>query len=298
MPSVIFIEPEYADAPMSDPNDDHPPARIAKGQDFVRSIYEIVTSNPGRWEKTLMIVTYDEHGGFFDHVPPPSLPATINGHQLATTGPRVPALLVSPHVGAGQVFSESLDHTSVLQLIADRFGKGGGYSDAVTKRQEAFGRIANALLPEARAGKAPAMPARKPRAGKAAAPLSPVPTAPDTPNAAAIDAVMRDLARDHPELINQPAWAQMRVYLETNEPPQPEHKEHIGDVDDLSAPKPLVPVGPWAQPVGWTSRSSPISTPGDAFTVRTSGSSGSASETMARACSTASPTLWAAAMAP
>jgi hypothetical protein len=59
-----------------------------------------------------------------------------------------------------------------------------------------------------------------------------VPTAPSTPNAAAIDAIMRDFAREHPELIDQPAWAQMRVYLETNSPPTPEHQEHSGDLDE------------------------------------------------------------------
>jgi phospholipase C len=233
MPSVIFIEPEYADAPMSDPNDAHPPAQIGKGQELVRAIYEAVTSNAERWGKTLMIITYDEHGGFFDHVPPLGVAATVNGTELATTGPRVPAILVSPHVGAGQVFSEPLDHTSVLQLIADRFGGGGSYSAAVTQRQSAFGRIANALLPEARPGRAPVMPPRKAGARRAATvPLSAVPTAPSTPNAAAIDAIMRDFAREHPELIDQPAWAQMRVYLETNSPPTPEHQEHSGDLDE------------------------------------------------------------------
>lgn len=226
---MIFIEPEYADAPMSDPNDDHPPAQIAKGQEFIRQIYEIVTSNKQRWQKTLMIITYDEHGGFFDHVTPPDLETKINGVTLKTMGPRVPALLVSPHVGAGQVFSEPLDHTSVLQLVADRFGN-GHYSTAVSQRQNALGRIQKALQPVPCTGTPPAMPPRLLPIGPK---LRAVPTAPDTPNAAAIDAVMRELATQHPELINQPGWRDMKRYLETNAPPLPLHSGNIGDESEL-----------------------------------------------------------------
>jgi phospholipase C len=227
MPSVVFIEPEYADAPMSDPNDDHPPAPIAKGQEFVRDIYDILTSNPERWQKTLMIVTYDEHGGFFDHVAPPAIETKIGNVTLATTGPRVPALLVSPHVGAGQVFSEPLDHTSFLQLLAERFTPGNSYSPAVDQRQATLGRLRNALLDEPRVGKAPAMSPRPPSAAPESL-IDRVPRAPDTPNATAIDAVVRDLAKEHPELISQPGWSEMKAYLETNAPPIPEHGDNIG----------------------------------------------------------------------
>jgi phospholipase C len=233
MPSVIFIEPEYADAPMSTPNDDHPPAPISRGQDFVREIYTILTSNKERWSSTLMIVTYDEHGGFFDHVPPPKVETEVAGVTLKNLGPRVPALLVSQHVAAGQVFSEPLDHTSVLQLLAERFGEGAPYSAAVARRQAHLGRISSALLAEPRKGKSPSMPPRPRKLGAAPPPVPSVPTAPDTPNAAAIDAIMRELAREHPELLNQPAWGEMKVYLETNTPPTPRHRDSLGDADEL-----------------------------------------------------------------
>lgn len=229
LPSLIFIEPEYADAPMSNPNDDHPPAPVSKGQDFIREIYEIVSSNEARWRRTLMIVTYDEHGGFFDHVEPPECDTVIGQVTFRTLGPRVPALLVSPHVGAGEVFSEQLDHTSVLQLIADRFGNGTGYSDAVSARQAQMGRIANALLDEPRAGRAPAFPTSSRAAAPRVLTVPEAPTAPQTPNAAAIDAVMRDMAAEHPELLAQPGWSEMRTYLATNLPPVPLHRDHIGD---------------------------------------------------------------------
>lgn len=231
-PSVIFIEPEYADAPMSDPNDDHPPTPIAKGQALVRRVYETLTSNPARWQRTLLIVTYDEHGGFFDHVPPLEVDGLAGATKLETTGPRVPALLISPHVTAGQVFSEPLDHTSVLELIGERFGSRGAYSPAVSARQQHFGRLADALQRGPRPEAAPSMPAPRLRpAGKFAKPIAP--TAPNTPNAAAIDAIMRELAAKNPKLINQPAWSDMKLYLDTNMPPEPVHKDNIGDASEL-----------------------------------------------------------------
>jgi phospholipase C len=70
LPPVVFIEPEYTDAPHRDADDDHPPTSIGAGQKFLHSIYTALISRPDRWAKTLLIVTYDEHGGFFDHEPP------------------------------------------------------------------------------------------------------------------------------------------------------------------------------------------------------------------------------------
>lgn len=68
LPSVTFIDPAYHYAP---PNDDHPPADMLRGQHFVKRIYDALRSNPSAWERTLLVLTYDEHGGLFDHVPPP-----------------------------------------------------------------------------------------------------------------------------------------------------------------------------------------------------------------------------------
>jgi phospholipase C len=77
-PQVIYVEPSYGDSPinlLTSPNDNHPPQPIAFGEELLRVTYQAVTSNPDRWAKTVMIVTYDEHGGFFDHVPPRPIPA-------------------------------------------------------------------------------------------------------------------------------------------------------------------------------------------------------------------------------
>jgi len=225
-PNVVFIEPEYQDAPLSHPNDDHPPAPVSRGQDFIWQIYNILISNPARWNKTLMIVTYDEHGGFFDHASPRAAPAAIGATTFTTTGVRVPALLISPYVQARQVFSEPLDHTSILQLLAERFAPDKKYSDVVSARQQHFGRIANALGTEPRTA-IPRAPA--PRMNRAtAAPSEPgVPCAPQTPNAAAIDSVAREMLKQHPEWMNMPQWQKMKQYLETNPPAKPLHHGRI-----------------------------------------------------------------------
>jgi phospholipase C len=146
MPPVIFIEPEYTDGPHRDPNDDHPPTGVAAGQKLVADIYTALIANPTRWARTALIVTYDEHGGFYDHVPPLDIPTPLLGHGLTpvfiTTGPRVPALIASPLVEPGSVQQGMFDHTSILQLLADKFGK-GFYSGWVANRQPALSRLAD-----------------------------------------------------------------------------------------------------------------------------------------------------------
>jgi phospholipase C len=141
-PQLILIEPLYADAPhlgSDQPNDDHPPLAVGFGEQFLRQIYEALTCNPERWAKTVLIVTYDEHGGFFDHMPPlsvPYAPPDAAYPPFATTGVRVPALVVSPLVAARHVYSGPLDHTSVLQFLAERFSPDeGGYSTDVDQRR-------------------------------------------------------------------------------------------------------------------------------------------------------------------
>jgi len=71
------------------------------------------------WEKTMVIVTYDEHGGFYDHVPPPA--CEDDSPQLRSLGPPVPAFVLSPWVGAGSVSSTIYDHTSIIKTILARF---------------------------------------------------------------------------------------------------------------------------------------------------------------------------------
>ena len=217
MPRVVFIEPEYTDGPHRNPNDDHPPTGIAKGQAFLADIYAALIANPDRWRNTLMLVTYDEHGGFFDHVPPPAVPGSAAGIALATTGVRVPAFVVSPHVAPGTVYSGALDHTAILQLLADRFTPGRDYSPAVAARQQHFTRV-SAVLAAAPIPRAPELhpaPLAAVRAvAEAPAPPPPSGAAPDDPaNAQALHRAAVKIAAEHPDLIAGPGWEKLRSYL-------------------------------------------------------------------------------------
>lgn len=156
LPSVSFIDPHFIELP-PDGNCDGPPADIKEGQRLVKKIVEAVVASP-KWEKTLLIITYDEHGGFFDHVPPPKA-AKISPESLDTYGVRVPTFIVSPWMKGGTVFGKDaavvttggggstttagtpaadtgttpvggvssplqslyFDHTSILKTIARRF---------------------------------------------------------------------------------------------------------------------------------------------------------------------------------
>lgn len=144
MPSVIFIEPEYSDSPTHfgwTPNDSHPPTPIGPGENFLRDVYSLLTRDSAKWNRTLLIVTHDEHGGFFDHVPPLPIPAIIPpgarfSAPFESTGPRVPALVASPWIAPGTVFKGPMDHTSILQLLSEKFTGTPDYNDEVASRRK------------------------------------------------------------------------------------------------------------------------------------------------------------------
>jgi phospholipase C len=115
LPSVSFVDPDFIDVPPG--NDDHPPTNIAAGQRLIAEVVRALVNGP-LWSKTLLVITYDEHGGFFDHVPPPTAPPVSGIDRL---GPRVPTFVVSPWVERGQVSDVVFDHTSILKTIARRF---------------------------------------------------------------------------------------------------------------------------------------------------------------------------------
>ena len=148
IPDVVFIEPKYTDDPTPSfrpRNDDHCPTGITEGQRFLADIYNTIISNPRLWASTMMIVTYDEHGGFFDHVTPPAVPAQAGEAHYKTTGVRVPAFIISPYVKPGTVFSDVVDNTSILRLLADRFTPRKPYSPAVEARQQHFKPLSRIL---------------------------------------------------------------------------------------------------------------------------------------------------------
>jgi len=129
LPAVTWIDPNFKElAPHEEANDDHPPVDVRLGQQLVADIYRALTANAAQWERTLFVVTYDEHGGFYDHVPPhgmngetePPVPR-VHPRGVEHLGPRVPAMLVSPWIPRGHVSSRVFDHTSILRTILENF---------------------------------------------------------------------------------------------------------------------------------------------------------------------------------
>lgn len=112
LPAFSIIDPDYA------ASDDHPSHNILRGQAFVASVYKALSEGPG-WNKTLFIITYDEHGGFFDHVPPPK--AVDDNAEFQTQGFRVPAFVIGPTVKKGYVCKKQLEHSSVAATLKTRF---------------------------------------------------------------------------------------------------------------------------------------------------------------------------------
>lgn len=120
---------------------DHPPSPSIFGENVLSLIVSALSANPGLWAKTLLLVTYDENGGFFDHVAPVTAPPGTPGEFVtapatpdptvigspAIAGPiglgfRVPTLIISPFSRGGFVSSDPFDHTSVLRFLETRFG--------------------------------------------------------------------------------------------------------------------------------------------------------------------------------
>ncbi|WP_341316833.1 alkaline phosphatase family protein [Paraburkholderia sp. IMGN_8] len=123
-PAFVLIEPKYFGEAQ---NDDHPPHNIMKAEKLIADTYNALRSNQALWERTLLVVLYDEHGGFFDHVPPPSNALAPDEHvgafDFTLLGVRVPAVLISPWCDPG-VCHAQFDHSSLLKYLTDKWALG------------------------------------------------------------------------------------------------------------------------------------------------------------------------------
>lgn len=127
LPPVVFIDPAFG------VNDDHPPLPPILGQQLIASIYNALAASP-QWVNTLFVITYDENGGLFDHVPPPRAADDRAREGFDQLGFRVPTVLAGPYVKPGYVSSVPYDHTSVLAHINRMFGlKALGARDAAAR---------------------------------------------------------------------------------------------------------------------------------------------------------------------
>ncbi len=132
LPKVSWVIPSIIDC-------EHPALPAALGAVGIVQLLDILTSNPAVWEKTALIISYDENGGFFDHVTPPTPPPGTPGEYVTVPnirgvssskgirgpiglGHRVPGMVISPYSRGGFVASETFDHTSQLRLLERRFG--------------------------------------------------------------------------------------------------------------------------------------------------------------------------------
>jgi len=122
-PQYSFIEPYYFGAKQAD---QHPPTDVRHGEAFLAQVYNAIRANEDLWRSTLLMVLYDEHGGFYDHVvPPKTVPPDEHTQSFGfdMLGVRVPAILISPWVDPG-VLATQFDHTSLLQYATRKWGLG------------------------------------------------------------------------------------------------------------------------------------------------------------------------------
>ena len=164
--SVTFIDPNHTGAPSGNPSeDDHPPTDVKYGQAFLARVIKKLKASKQSWDRTLLIVTYDEHGGFYDHVAPPGTPPfhaanpTVSADitrvhpDVPCFGVRVPALLVSPRVARSTVGHKIYDHTTIIRTILQRFAPDRiGYMPERVRQARHLGEVlqlgARASIPE------------------------------------------------------------------------------------------------------------------------------------------------------
>ncbi|KAI9091598.1 hypothetical protein K1719_028041 [Acacia pycnantha] len=148
LPNYVVIEQRYFDVSLFPANDDHPSHDVALGQKFVKEVYETLRASP-QWKEMAILITYDEHGGFYDHVPTPVSgvpnPDGVIGHvgpyyfRFDRLGVRVPTLLISPWIDKGTVIHEpdgptpssQFEHSSIPATVKKLFNL---KSNFLTKR--------------------------------------------------------------------------------------------------------------------------------------------------------------------
>jgi phospholipase C len=150
LPTVCMVDPATIY------NDDHPPAHPMMGQVFLATVHNALAASPA-WNKTLLIITYDEGGGFHDHVAPPTAPDDRADEGFDQLGFRVPGLICGPWVRGGEVSHTQYDHSSVLAHLETMFGM-----PALTARDAAANDFMEMLDTDRMAANTPLAPAELP----------------------------------------------------------------------------------------------------------------------------------------
>jgi phospholipase C len=130
LPEYSFIEPQYNASDDGDPipaSDQHPDHDVSEGEALVKDVYNAIRANEDTWNSTVLVIVYDEHGGLYDHVPPPP---TVNPDGKNSLDPpfafdrlgvRVPAVIVSPYIEAGTIDGTIYDHSSLAATARKLF---------------------------------------------------------------------------------------------------------------------------------------------------------------------------------
>jgi len=137
LPHYSFVEPNYTDHNDARgkrvlATDQHPDHHVFEGERFIAMVYNAIRGNPGLWRSTALLLVYDEHGGTYDHVPPPML-ATPDEFEASPAetgvpgltfkfdrlGVRVPAVLISPWIPAGTVVDQVFEHASIPATVME-----------------------------------------------------------------------------------------------------------------------------------------------------------------------------------
>jgi phospholipase C len=138
LPQYSFIEPNYTDHDAPDgsgeliASDQHPDHDVRAGEQFIATVYNAIHGNPKLWPNTAILLVYDEHGGTFDHVPPPactpdgfvaqpSATGTPDPFHFDRLGVRVPAVLISPWIAPGTVINDVFEHASIPATLTELF---------------------------------------------------------------------------------------------------------------------------------------------------------------------------------
>jgi phospholipase C len=153
LPDYSFVEPNYSDhmgpGGAIIASDQHPDHHVGEGERFIASVYNAIRQNPGLWATTALLITYDEHGGIYDHVPPPACTPDGFVAQPKDTGTgapfffdrlgvRVPAVLVSPWVPKGTVVDGRIfEHASIPATVTKQFLPGGLFEDRTPREKQA-----------------------------------------------------------------------------------------------------------------------------------------------------------------
>jgi phospholipase C len=136
----IFIEPKYGahgfdiggPGDFTCGNSMHPLDDVTRGEALVKQVYEAIRNSP-HWESSVLLITFDEHGGFYDHVAPPAAvpPGDLvndsyvqNHFQFDRLGVRVPAIVISPYTQKRVIDHTVYDHASMLKTVEKMFGLG------------------------------------------------------------------------------------------------------------------------------------------------------------------------------